>query len=115
MTNNVIVFPKGKSGSPPQSFDEIKQNAVKVREHHIQTILESAMPHITEILLDSGVDITAEDNMPLFAMYIEMTKALITKSAGMYHPLDDIAKKKFQVEDDGYTLNYTYNLTDDEE
>lgn len=115
MTNNVIVFPKGKSGTPPQSLEEIKENVGKVREQHIQTILESAMPHIAEILLDSGVDITNEDNMPLFAMYIEMTKALIAKSAGMPHPFDEIAKKRFNVEDDGYILNYTYNLMDDEE
>ena len=114
MTNNVIIFPKGKSGAPPQTLDEIKENVGKVREHHIQTILESAMPHLVEVMLDSGVDVTEDDNMPLFAMWIETTKALISKSAGVPHPFDDLAKEHFSVMDDGISLNYTFDLNPDE-
>lgn len=120
--NNIIPFPKGKMNEPPQSMEEIKEKIGKVREQYvlfreqyIKDVLHFAWPRVVDMLSDFGIDMASEDNMPLFAMYIEMTKALISKSVGIPHSFDDLAHKYFTVDDDGFHFNYTYNFDDEEE
>lgn len=116
MTDNVVVFPKAKRETPPQSIEDIMDSVQKMREMRTEEILYTITPMIISQLLDNGVNIEDEDCSKSIALLFESIKALIYKSFKMNHPLHEFSSSVFSIrewDEDG--LQYVYDLTKTEE
>lgn len=111
MSDNIIPFPKGKKGSPPQSIEESIAEINLVRSERIDDMLSELIPMVLSILHTSGFDVYdlqyAKDN----AMLFESLKALMMKIYNMDHPLHPVAETIFSVSSSGEEgFNYTYDF-----
>ncbi len=91
MTDNVIVFPKPKRNSPPNTLDEIIHNSQENRKEHIEFIIQETLPYIFGKLYDEGYDLCKEDNIEVTGYMIETFRAALYAAAGIDHELHEVA------------------------
>lgn len=111
MTNNVIIFPKAKGESPPQTLEEIHESITALRKSRADYMMVMALPSVLQIILEGGVDIDNEKCSKDLALFCESFKSLIYKSLDLEHQLHNFTESTFSVfeqEDGG--LEYKYDL-----
>jgi hypothetical protein len=100
---NVIQFPKGKNGAPPQNLDEIQSEIELTRQIHIGETLSG----IAEILLQS-LDLNGfivgddEKYAKDLALTVEAIRSVLYKYYGMEYPFQTLSDKIFTLEKDGF-------------
>jgi len=111
MTNNVIIFPKAKGESPPQSLEELHESIATLRKARADYMMTMAFPHIIQIILEGGLDIDSEKCGKDLALFCESFKALVYKSLDLEHALHDFTESSFSLfEHEDGNLEYKYDL-----
>ncbi len=98
MTDNVIAFPKGKRGSPPQSIEESMASIEAVRSEHIDFLVDECCVFLFGRLIDEGFDLGDESITKHTALLIEAMKSALAASVGMHHPLQQLSEKTFMYD-----------------
>lgn len=98
MTNNVIVFPKMKRDTPPQSLEELHEKRETVKREHAEMVLDDVMSNVFYHLSEEGFDMSDDDCIKTTALLIESMRSAMYKSVDIFHPLHDIADSMFQYE-----------------
>lgn len=100
MESNVVLFPRAKKDTPPQSIDEVIENVVASRKEHIELFLEGILPLVFSNAADFNLDMSKEECEKPVAMFIESFRSALYSSCGLDHPLQDIAEDAFDFIDD---------------
>ena len=112
MTDNVVLFPKSKRETPPQSIEEIIDGVQKMREMRVEEILYSMTSLVLSQLIDSGVNIEDTECNKSIALLFESIKALIYKSFSLPHPLHEFSNQAFLIKEwDEEGLQYVYDIS----
>jgi hypothetical protein len=88
--DNVIQFPKGKLGSPPQSIEEVIEAVENSRREHIEMFMSLMIPFVFQKACDEGFDITQDQCIKTNTFFVESLNAVLCKAAGMHHPIHDV-------------------------
>jgi hypothetical protein len=103
MSSNVIVFPKGKKNSPPQSIEEVMDSMETIRREHIDFLVDECCSFLFGRLLDEGFDLAEESITKPTIMMVESIKAALCASSGLFHPLHEVAEGVFAFSDEAET------------
>ena len=116
MTDNIILFPKSKKGSPPQTVEEIQNSVTQLRLEHINEMMEVVVPNIVDIFENIGIIVHDHEYIKDVALLLESIKSLIYKYNGLNHSFHELADNIFQytVQDDE-SVAYTFTLPTKEE
>lgn len=87
MENNVVVFPKAKRNTPPQSLEEIQKNRDEVTKEHIEYLLEDLVGMIIGASYDAGFNLSKDDTIQSTILLSESIKAALYRARGLDHPL----------------------------
>lgn len=98
MTDNVIAFPKGKRGSPPQSIEETMASIEAIRTEHIEFLVDECCTFLFGRLIDEGFDLADDSITKHTALLVESMKSALSASVGISHPLQTLADKMFLYE-----------------
>ena len=113
MNDNVVLFPKSKRGSPPNSIDEIHENITVARKERIEMLIDEAMSFAFGLCQVEGFDLTADGCEKTTAMAIESLRAALYKTAGLRHSLFDVADQLFVDADVEQQLERIMSVNDD--
>jgi len=94
--DNILIFPKGKRGAPPQSLNEILSSVEDVREEHIQILTNEIAEMILYRLHEEGIDISAPQNIVQVAYMSECLKATVLRAMNKKHPIHSAAEDFFK-------------------
>lgn len=98
MTDNVIVFPKAKRDTPPQTVEEVHEKRAQAQKEHIEVVLDDVMSNVFYHLSEEGFTIAEEDCIKQTSLVIESLRAAMYKSVDFNHPLHDLANSMFRYE-----------------
>jgi hypothetical protein len=98
MIDNVVVFPRAKRDTPPQSIEEIHEKRALVKKEHIEMTLDDVMANVFYHLSEEGLNIADESCIKETSLVIESLRAALYKSVDFNHPLHDIANTMFKYE-----------------
>lgn len=99
MTDNVVIFPKGKLNHPPQTLEELRSTVDETRRGHIDYVVDNIVEMIFDITYHEGFDLHQDDKIETVVFMVEAIKAAIMDSKDMFHPLHEIAYE--MVENEG--------------
>lgn len=100
MTNNVILFPKEKKNSPPQTMEELLGNVEETRKEQVEYLLDEILSNSFRILYEEGFDLGKDECVNSTAFLIEAFKSAIYRSVGIEHTLQEIADQVMNVVDE---------------
>lgn len=112
MTDNVILFPKAKRDSPPQSLEEITDRVTETRKEHIEAVIQSMIYDLMGMFNAYGIDVSDDKYTKDVAMVIESLKAMLSRYYSIDHPFHIMVDKIFEYsynEDSG--VDYTFTMT----
>lgn len=90
--SNVVVFPKWKKETPPQSLEELFNQIEETRSEHIQYLVnEEIAPSLIRALYHEGFDLTTDECEAATNLFVESLKAALYKSSMIDHPLHEVA------------------------
>lgn len=116
MTDNVILFPKFKKDSPPQSVEDIVDQIAQTRKDHVDSVLNDLIPEFMHLFASYGVDVSSENYVKDAAMIVESMKAMLHRQFNLDHPFHKMVDNLFEF---GYnednTIAYTYTIPTEEE
>lgn len=98
MTDNVIVFPKAKRDTPPQTVEEVHEKRALAQKEHIEVLVDDIMSNVFYQLSEEGFDITDESCIKETCLVVESLRAALYKSVDFNHPLHDLANNMFKYE-----------------
>lgn len=100
MTNNVILFPKEKKNSPPQTMEELLGSVEETRKEQVEYLLDEILSNSFRILYEEGFDLGKDECVNSTAFMIEAFKSAIYRSVGIEHTLQEIADQVMNVVDE---------------
>lgn len=102
--SNILLFPRGKKGAPPQSFEEILNNVQATRDTYSRNEAENISRTIFLSMAENGLRFNHEDGVAHDMMLVyEAILSLHHKLVGLEHPLQTAANNMFSIEDsEGY-------------
>jgi hypothetical protein len=99
---NVILFPKSKLKTPPQTVDEFNESLeainteiVTLRKDYIEELIDDTMQDIFANFASEGFDLCDESCIRTTSMLIETLRAAVYKSVNIDHPLHAVAETHF--------------------
>lgn len=99
MNDNVIVFPKGKKNTPPQSVEELLNSVEEIQREHIEYIAENAVGHAVQYMYDEGFEVQNAQSALLIGLLMDNIKAIMLTAKGKKHPMSDVAYNYFKTEE----------------
>lgn len=114
--SNVILFPKSKSGGPPETMDELLENITSNRKEQIEVLMQELVPDLMSMLESYGIDLNQNEYIKDTAMVVETLSSALHRYFGIPHQFHDLINNSFTftVNADN-TINYEYSgLTLDE-
>lgn len=91
--SNVIVFPKFKKDSPPQSMEELIEKVEETRKEQIEFVLDESIRNIFEFSYMNGFDMSDEEYTKNVGLFSEALKSALYKTAGLHHPFQQLAEE----------------------
>lgn len=91
---NVVIFPKGKNNSPPQSLEEILSKVRENKEHFAEEFAQDLIDYIANDVFNVGFDIPDENAVQVDAsmqLVYEAIRSTILRLDNIHHPLQQIA------------------------
>lgn len=92
MSENIVVFPKGKKNTAPQSLEEIRESVDNVRREHIDSLIEEFMSYITSRCCEEGFDFTLEHTFKSTLFLLESVRSAIYNTKNMPHDFQALAE-----------------------
>lgn len=95
---NIVVFPRGYKGRPPQTLDEIRDAADDVALFHVDELLGPLISILLETIECAGFDIHPGEEFCVkdMAFVVTTLRSLLLKSRGISHPFQRIAEETFE-------------------
>lgn len=116
MSDNVVLFPKIKRDSPPQTIEEIADKISQTRKDHVENLMYDMAPDIVNLLGSYGLDVTDPDNIKDTAMVMESIKSMVCRQYNIDHSFHKMVDTIFDFNyNDDSTVSYTYKFPVDEE
>ena len=97
--SNVIVFPKGKKDTPPQSMEELLENVESTRKEHIEYVMDEVLSYVFSRVYDDGFDLGDEECLKTTALLVESMRSALYKTAGIFHAFHVMAEDVFNIVD----------------
>lgn len=115
--SNVVIFPREKRGSPPQTMEEVQDSVETVRHVHVEETMQILIGSIFDNLALTGFNFTPEDDFYTkdVALAFEALKSMLYKYHGIDYPIQDIAEKYFALQQDGTVVFMNDNNPMEEE
>lgn len=98
--SNVIVFPKAKKNTPPNSIEEILENAETLRREQVEFLVDEVLSLIFYRTFLEGFDLLNDECAKSTALMVESLKAALYNTQGIPHPLHDMASHMFMTEEE---------------
>lgn len=98
-SNNVVIFPKGKKDSPPQTLAEVMGDVLEARVAHIDFFLDEIGSYIFSRAHEEGFHLMTDDNMKINTLMMESIRSALFESVGVPHFLHDVAEEIITDED----------------
>lgn len=92
-SNNIVIFPKGKKDSPPQTLAEVMGEVLEARTAHIDFFLDEIGSFIFSRAHEEGFNLMTEDNMKINTLMMESIRSALFESIGVPHFLHDVAEE----------------------
>lgn len=99
MSNNVVIFPKGKKDAPPQSMQELMDSVEEARRGHIDHIVDEIMSMIMHYTHMEGFDLAQEEKIESAIFLEETLKSTLLDAVDLHHPLQEIVYDVISRED----------------
>ena len=102
-SNNIVIFPKGKKDSPPQTIEEIVNGVVEARVINVEILADNIMMNLMEHSLDEGFDLFKEGHSNNVTLIYEAIRSALFGTLDIKHPLHDYAdfmNEEFPEDDD---------------
>lgn len=97
--SNVIVFPKGKRDTPPQSMEELLENVEFTRKEHIEYVMDEVLSFVFSRVYEDGFDLGAEECLKTTALLVESMRSALYKTVGIEHAFHAMAEDVFNIVD----------------
>jgi hypothetical protein len=111
VTDNVILFPKEKMNTPPQSLDDMIADMERLRLEHADEIASSMIPQLIGLFMANGIDVDQHEYIKDVSMIVESAKSLLYKYMNIDHPFHDMIESVFEFNyNDDDTVAYSYSL-----
>lgn len=95
MTDNVVVFPRSKRDTPPQSIEEIVEKRQEIQKEHIEFVIDEALAACFSFCYNEGFDVSSNECTKATGLFVEALRATLFKSVGFQHPLHELADSLF--------------------
>ncbi len=101
MTDNVIIFPKMKKDSPPQTIEEMDKKIKDYKVDYSMEFCERLVNHVLNEMVRDGVDFEnrAMEFVPHITLVMESLLSLHLKTNDIEHPLQEMAVEMFSDEE----------------
>lgn len=96
--SNVVLFPKQKKDTPPQTIEQLYENVEGTRREHIEFIIDDVLSSVFQHCYEEGFDLGQDDCLKTTGLVVESLRAGLYNTIGMEHPLHKVADTLF-VED----------------
>lgn len=100
MTSNVIMFPKGKKGSPPQTMEELLETVEEARREHVEFVIDETLSFVFSRCYEEGFDLNKDHCVKTTALVVESLRAAMYNTVGIEHPLFKVADTIFVSEEE---------------
>ena len=97
--NNIVIFPKGKKDSPPQTIEEVVGGVLEAKAAHVDFLLDELGSYIFTRAHEEGFHMMTDDNMKINTLMIESMRSALYESVGIPHFLHDVAEDLITDED----------------
>ena len=105
--DNVILFPKEKFNSPPQTLEEVKNNVVNNQQtiaiDLAYSIVTDALLHMSHAGFHPFKYLESSHDM-MFCL--ESIKAMILRTCNIEHPFHEIAEETIEIENPEEVMQY---------
>lgn len=98
-SNNIVIFPKGKRDSPPQTIAEVMGDVLAARVVHIDFFLDEIGSYIFSRAHEEGFDLMTDENLKVNTLMMESIRSVLFESVGVPHFLHDVAEELITDED----------------
>ena len=115
--NNVIMFPREKRDTPPQSLEEMVRKIANFRISTSKAFCEGVMPIIDGAFGSEGIDIQDEAFYADFELLKDALLSLHFKANGVGYYIQDLARQTYlpdDEEEDEVTIEDFMEIEDDE-
>ena len=111
MTGKIILFPKGKFNTPPQSVEEMVADIERLRQDAADDVATIMIPQIISIFMSNGIDADQHKYIKDVSMIVECCKSLLYKYYEIDHPFHEMIESVFEFSyNDDDTVAYSYSL-----
>lgn len=110
--SNVIMFPKGKKDSPPQSMEELLSTVETARKEHAEFIIDETLSFVFSRCYEEGFDLNKDHCVKTTALVVESLRAAMYNTVGIEHPLFKVADSLF-VSDEEAAAQVENIITED--
>ena len=100
MTNNVVLFPKAKRGTPPQTLEELIENVSEARKEHIEFVIDESLAYVFGRCYEEGFDLNQDHCLKTTALIVEALRAGLYMTVHLDHPLHAPAESMFVMENE---------------
>lgn len=91
-SNNVIMFPKNKKETPPQTLEEVQAQQSEIRSIRVDDFVEQIMVLLIGSAFEEGFDLTTPEFANHNIFIIEAIRAALLKTQGVEHPFQTLAE-----------------------
>lgn len=98
MSDNIVLFPKQKKDSPPNSMSQVYENALNSRKEHVEYVIDEILSNVFGFCREEGFDLASEKCLKTTAMLIEAVRAGLYRSVDIFHALHPVADDMFDTD-----------------
>jgi hypothetical protein len=113
MTDNVVVFPKAKKDTPPQSIEEVYSKAEATRKEHVEYVIDETLSFVFNRCYDEGFNLHQDHCVKSTAMVVEALRSALYNAVQIAHPLQNAAESMFHSEEEA--MAQTENILNDDD
>jgi len=91
--DNVVVFPKGRDHTVPQSVEEFRANVLENQKLVFEDMVDFIMPVIISFMMSNGIDPTSDPMMRHTILISEAIKSCMYAYSDIHHPMQSLANE----------------------
>lgn len=100
MSDNIVIFPKAKRGSPPLNMEELLETVETTRKEHTEFLMDDILSFVFSRCLEEGFDLNQDHCLKSTALLVESFRSALYGTFGADHPLHEMAEAMFVSEED---------------
>lgn len=113
--NNVILFPKKKLESHPQSLDEVRDSVDNIKKQVAEIIIDESVGTVFKALQNYKIAVKEKDSMVFMkdiSLIVEAIRAAVFRSLEYSHPLHNISGDMFEISNTGNEVSFNKDFMD---